>query len=150
MRSRVTPRKVGAETKLRVEPARDKEGRRLDCRGSIVKRLTEHFSTFSFISHSSDQSAMTSSADWTTLVASETELDEAQTAKSSAKREKRREGIDLRREARESIKKRNRKGPRTEPWGTPRRTRKEEEEKEPRDTLARRSERKARRKRTTN
>ena len=81
----MTPRKVGVETKLSKEPDRDKDGWRRDCLGSIEKKLEEHLSMFSRSSHNSDQSAITLRADWTERVAAAAELDEDQTAKSSAK-----------------------------------------------------------------
>ena len=115
VRSRVTPRKVGEGSKLRKEPERDKEGFRRDCLGSIEKSVELHLSIFSGRSHSADQSEIVLSANWTTAVASTTEALEHQTARSSANKEKCREGIEERRVARESMKKRKRKGPRTEP-----------------------------------
>ena len=145
----MTQRKVGAETKLSKDPDRDNDGCRRDYLRSIEKKLEEHLSMFSRSSHNSDQSAITLRADWTERVAAAAELDEDQTAKLSAKREKRILGTEERRVERESIKKRKRKGPRTEPWGTPLRRRKGDDRKELRHTRARRSERKERRKRTT-
>ena len=113
MRSKVTPRTIGVGQKVKGILARETLGSSLACLGSIVNRVTEHFSTFSGIIHSVDQSAMTCNADWTTAVASSTELDEAQTARSSANKENWREGMELRRQERESMKNRKRKGPKT-------------------------------------
>ena len=93
VRSKATPRKRVVEEKRRRVPERESEGCRRACLGSIENKVQEHLLMFSGIDHSVDHSAMMFSAACTTEVATPTELDEDQTARSSAKREKRREGI---------------------------------------------------------
>ena len=65
---------------------RKEEGSARKRKGGLKTSL--HLLTFRGIDHSVDHSAMVLSAAWTTEVATPAELDEDQTARSSAKREK--------------------------------------------------------------
>lgn len=89
----------------------------------MEKKEDSHLEGLRGSRHFSDQAATAFRADCVRAVAAGTDEEDAQTARSSAKMEEEEPGG--KEEGRSLIKMRKRTGPRTEPWGTPRRRWKE-------------------------
>ena len=123
MRSKVTPRKVGVGLKRRREPSRRRLGWRLAWWGSTEKKEASHLLGLRGRHRYSDQRYNRNRAPCVTSIAIEAESEEDQMARSSAYRE---QLTEEGREAGRSLMKREKStGTRTDPCGTPRRTRKE-------------------------
>ena len=123
VRSKVTPRKVGVGLKRRREPSRRRLGWRLAWWGSTEKKEASHLLGLRGRHQYSDQLSNRNRACCVASTAMGTEGEEDQVARSSAQKEQ------LTEEGREAVRSlMNREkstGPRTDPFGTPRRTRKQ-------------------------
>ena len=123
VRSKVAPRKVGVGLKRWREPSKRKLGWRLAWWGSTEKKMASHLLGLRGRHQYSDQRSNRNRAPCVASTAVGTEDEEDQMARSSAQRE---QVTEEGREAGRSLMKREKStGPRTDPCGTPRRTRKE-------------------------
>ena len=122
VRSKVTPRKVGVGLKGRRKPSKRRLGWRLAWWGSTEKYEASHLLGLRGRHLYSDQRFNQNRAPCVASTAVGTEAEEDQMAKSSAWRE---QLTEENREAGRSLMREKSTGPRTDPCGTPRRTRKE-------------------------